>query len=267
MPELAEVEYFRKKWDPGLGQKVAEVLLHAKKRVFRGNDLRQLAATLGGARLISSEARGKQMLFRFSRGGWLGIHLGMSGTLRCAPADYRPEKHDHLVLRQRRQTLIYRDPRMFGRVRFHQGQQAPAWWEALPPALASAEFTLSILRGFLARRARAPLKAVLLDQALFPGVGNWMADEILWQARLPPQRLAGALTAPETRRLHQKTQSVCRTAMETIGVDWSDPPAGWLIHVRWKSGGLCPKHKVLLERGVVAGRTTAWCAKCQPEKP
>jgi formamidopyrimidine-DNA glycosylase len=263
MPELAEVEYYRKQWEPGLRGRVTEVCLHAKKRIFRGTDTRLLRETLAGAQLLGSEARGKQMLFRFSRGGWLGVHLGMTGELRIEPADFRAEKHDHLLLRQRGRSLVYRDARQFGRLRFHQGAEPPGWWSALPPAVASAEFTLRYLREVLDRRKRAPIKGVLLDQKVFLGVGNWMADEILWQARIDPRRPAGSLTAAETRRLHEKAQSVCAISMETIGVDWGDPPAGWLIHVRWKPGGLCPKHKVVLQRAEVAGRTTAWCAKCQ----
>lgn len=263
MPELAEVEYFRKQWDVGMGGKVLEVSLHAKKRVFRGADTNALVTALTGAKLLRSETRGKQMALWFSRGGWLGIHLGMSGTLRTEAADFRPEKHDHLVLRQRERTLVYRDARMFGRVRFHQGAKPPAWWSALPPALTSPEFTLAVMRANLERRRRAPIKAVLLAQELFPGVGNWMADEVLWQARIDPRTAAGELSPVESRRLWQKTRAICRTAMKTIGVDWSDPPKGWLLHVRWKAGRDCPRCGEPLQRGTVAARTTAWCRVCQ----
>ncbi len=90
MPELAEVEYYRKQWDGGLGGKVLAVQLHAQKRIFRGNNPREIRRELTGVRLLKSTARGKQMLFRFSGENWLGIHLGMSGTLRCEAADFRP---------------------------------------------------------------------------------------------------------------------------------------------------------------------------------
>lgn len=265
MPELAEVEYFRKMWDVGLRRPVTAVRLHAEKRLFRGVDTKALVKTLTGSRFIGSEANGKQMLFRFSGGGWLGIHLGMTGALRVEPAGFQPEKHDHLALVQKKQVLLLRDARMFGRVRFHAGREMPEWWAKLPPALTSEAWTVAELRAILKRRSRAPLKAVLLSQESFPGVGNWMADEILWQSRLHPRRIAGDLTAAESRRLWVKTQEICRVSMASIGVDWGDPPAGWLIHVRWKKTGQCPKHHVTLSRDTVAGRTTAWCARCQPE--
>lgn len=263
MPELAEVEYFRRQWDPGLNQPIREVALHGEKRLFRGSDPQEIIRVLTGARLLRSEGKGKQMLFHFSGGAWLGIHLGMSGGLRTEAADFQPEKHDHLLLRQAKQTLIYRDARMFGRVRFHQGKAEPEWWSKLPPSLTSPQFTLAYVREILGRRKRAPLKALLLSQDLFLGVGNWMADEILWQAKLAPTAMGENLTAAETKRLWSKTQYVCQVAMETIGVDWGDPPENWLIHVRWKAGGDCPRCGRALERGTVGGRTTAWCGNCQ----
>ena len=66
MPELAEVEYFRRQWNAGIGNRVIKIAQHADKRVFRGTDTRALRRELAGARLLTSEARGKRMLFRFS---------------------------------------------------------------------------------------------------------------------------------------------------------------------------------------------------------
>ena len=264
MPELAEVEYFRTRWDVGLHQRVSHVLLHEKKRIFRGTDPREVAHTLSGATLLSSETRGKQIAFRFSKGAWLGVHLGMSGKLHVEAADYLPTRHDHLVVMQKRQALVFSDPRMFGRVRFHRGKDAPVWWTTLPPAVTSREFTLASLRAILSRRARTPLKALLLMQEFFPGIGNWMADEILWQAGLHPRAPGGAINGDAPRALWRTLRAVSRMALKTIGVDWSDPPDDWLIHQRWKNSGICPRHATALERATIGGRTTAWCPLCQP---
>ncbi|MEO8352384.1 MAG: DNA-formamidopyrimidine glycosylase family protein [Chthoniobacteraceae bacterium] len=263
MPELAEVEYFRKRWDVGAGQKVMAVRVHANKRVFRKLNAHAMASALTGTKFLSSEARGKQMLFHFSKENWLGIHLGMSGSLRVEKRGYDAAKHDHFVLRQSRQTLVFHDPRMFGQVRWDQGPTEPDWWTKLPPPLDSPAFTLRSMREFLARRKRSPIKAALLDQKLFPGVGNWMADEILWQSRLDPCAACTELDQSDTRRLCQKTRSICRTALQTIGVNWSDPPKSWLFHVRWKRRSQCPRDGTQLRHATIAGRTTAWCPQCQ----
>ena len=110
MPELAEVEHFRKIWDAGLSKKINSVEA-LPNRVFRGMDLALLCQTLIGATLLSSSAHGKQMLFRFSKNAWLGIHLGMSGALSVIRTDTPSAKHDRLVLRQKNQTLVFNDPR------------------------------------------------------------------------------------------------------------------------------------------------------------
>ena len=265
MPELAEVEYFRRRWNPGLGRKVLAVELHAEKRIFRGNNLAALQRTLPGAKLLSSEARGKQMLFRFSKGAWLGVHLGMTGELRREPHGFTPGKHDHLVLRQRDQLLVFADTRQFGRVLFHHSDAEPAWWSRLPPSLTSSNFTLERMQTFLQRRARSPLKGVLLQQEFFIGVGNWMADEILWRAKIHPRRAAGRLSAAEARGVWKAIRFVCAGALRIVAKDYSDPPPSWLFRHRWEKGGRCPKDGSELNRATVGGRTTAWCPKCQPK--
>ena len=73
MPELAEVEYFRKQWNPALGGKTLKVHVHPKSRIFRGIDLNQFALSLKGKVMQSSTTRGKQMLFRFKHDLWLGL--------------------------------------------------------------------------------------------------------------------------------------------------------------------------------------------------
>src|SRR5271166_5198013 len=214
MPELAEVEYFRRQWDSGFGARVIGVAAHPEKRVFRGTDVAALEKALTGARLLGSEGHGKQMLFRFSRSASLG-------------------------------------------------KGAPEWWRNLPPAVTSPAFTRAVLGERLRRGRLSPVKAALLDQTLFPGVGNWMADEIIWQIRVHPATHAGDLSASQQHDLWRTSRAICRTALRTIGVDWSEPPKNWLIHRRWQKGGRCPRDGTLLDHGTIAGRTTAWCPVCQ----
>ncbi len=263
MPELAEVEYFRKRWDVGLGEKVRAVQAHGTKRIFRGTDVRAMSRRLTGQLLESSVARGKQMLFRFAGHNWLGIHLGMSGHLRTEASGFRAGKHDHLVLQQKKRALVFSDARQFGRVRFHHGEEAPEWWAAGGPEIQSPAFCLTAMTEFVRRHARAPIKAVLLMQSGFPGIGNWMADEILWRAKIAPRRKAGALNAKMLGTLWRSVRFVSRASLRTIGRDNSDPPKGWLLHERWRAGGKCPIHQTVLRRAKIGGRTTAWCPRCQ----
>ena len=126
MPELAEVEYYRKQWLPAYGQTVTGIYLNAGKRVFRGVDTNALQRDLVGQLFTGSEAHGKQICFRFGPNIWLGVHLGMTGKTTILSRLESPRKHDHLVLRlgDERQ-LVFSDPRMFGRILYAYAKREP----------------------------------------------------------------------------------------------------------------------------------------------
>jgi formamidopyrimidine-DNA glycosylase len=267
MPEFAEAEFFRKRWhQAAVGGRIKAVRLHPAAKIFRGTSTAALRRALTGARFLTSETQAKQMLFRFSGDAWAGLHLGMSGELHVEPAGYVAQKHDHLILNTAHHALVFTDPRMFGRVQFHHGANPPAWWTRIAPPILSDAFTVGAVAAFLQRRARAPIKAVLLMQERFPGIGNWMADEILWRAALHPKRLAGSLRPAEVKMLWRECRQVCRMALATIAGrgDYLPPdlnahiPRSWLFRHRWEDGGRCPRTGVRLLREEVGGRTTCW---------
>ena len=223
-----------------------------------------LVTTLGGKLLTGSETHGKQMLFQFGRDAWLGIHLGMTGRLSLEHLNYRLQKHDHLALRQAHHWLVFTDPRRFGRVRLAQGANRPNWWTRLPPPILSTAFSKQWVAGFCARRKRTPLKALLLMQERFPGIGNWMADEILWRARLNPKIQAGKLSSASAGKLYRWIRWVTVSAFKQMDENWQ-LPSTWLFAHRWEAGRHCPRCGAKLVRETVGGRTTCWCPVCQPQ--
>jgi formamidopyrimidine-DNA glycosylase len=264
MPELAEVFYYAHLWEAGRNKPVLRVELHGKKRVFRGCDVHALEHHLIGAKLLRAHTHGKQMLFEFSRGCWLGVHLGMTGELSVKPQPFDAGRHDHLALHLRERALVFTDPRQFGRIQFHHGKTVPPAWTGLPPQPMDSRFTIRRLQDILTRHARQPLKALLLDQRYFPGVGNWMADEVLWQAKVHPETPAGSVEAKQAGVLHRVLRKVCAVALKTVGADWGDPPQSWLFRHRWSKGGICPRCGKPLTRKDIRGRTACWCPNCQP---
>ncbi len=120
------------------------------------------------------------------------------------------------------------------------------------------------MQAFLKRRARAPIKGVLLQQKCFIGIGNLMADEILWRAKIHPRRAAGQLSAAEAREVWKAIRFVGKGALRIVSKDYSDPPPSWLFRHRWEKGGRCPKDGTELDRATIGRRTTAWCPRCQP---
>lgn len=264
MPELAEVEYYRKQWLPAIGQSVTGVQLNAGKRIFRSVDTMALQRDLRKQPFVDAATHGKQMCFRFGECHWLGVHLGMTGKTRILPSGAKADKHDHLVLRMSGGcSLAFSDPRMFGRILYSRKDKEPSWWALLPPEILSDGFTEDRVNEFLSRRRRSPIKAVLLMQETFPGIGNWMADEILWRTRIRPAKPAGEIGAKKRRTLYHCIREVSEDALRVIGTDWSFPPDDWLFNHRWKDGGRCPKTGVPLKREQIGGRTTCWSPKWQ----
>ena len=267
MPELAEVLYYSRQWTPGMGGRIEKVSLNPRSRVFRRTSPECLARQLTGARLLGSETHGKRMLFRFSGRAWMTLHLGMTGTLLSREPGLPPAAHEHLVLHQKNRDLVFRDPRMFGEVGIETSPGIPSWWKSLPPQPTHRSFTRARVGKYLQHHPRAPVKAVLLRQECFPGIGNWMADEILWRARIHPSRRSHTLQANEVTSLHRFTVEVCRDALRVIGKNWETPPDTWLFNHRWSDGGRCPRTGTPLVRETVAGRTTCWAPAWQPEHP
>lgn len=276
MPELAEVELARRIWARAEGEKVTGVQANPGARIFRDMPASAIQNAITGKTLTSSHHHGKRMYFTFGDNLHLEVHLGMSGKVYVSQLDHIPQKHDHLILRMNNCSLVLNDYRMFGKVMLHEGS-AP--WLELPPDPLSRKFTLSHVTGITLKRPKKILKGALLDQSLFPGIGNWMADEICWRLGAHPAKALGEIT-PE--QLYREVKAVCKGAIKYVadrnieelkspkklgftagGYVAQVPPKSWLFQHRWKKGGSCPKCKTELERETIATRTTAWCATCQ----
>jgi formamidopyrimidine-DNA glycosylase len=290
MPELAEVEFSRRQWNPGLGHKITRLSLHPKTRLFRDTFPAKLRKTLLHATLSTSRAHGKRLFFTFAppktRSGsrktsvtpfHLELHLGMTGRLERRPPNHQPAKHDHFVLYQTHQTLVFNDYRQFGRLLLHENGSAP--WHDLPPQPHEPAFTPARLNSILSRHPKLPIKALLLDQDAFPGVGNWMADEILWRARLSPAT-PSAQVDPQSTQLLKHLRFVCRGALKYVAEQpsqnpsaklahhtepptWGSPPKSWLFQHRWDNDHPCPRCRSPLAREKLRGRTACFCPSCQ----
>ncbi|KAJ3557688.1 hypothetical protein NM688_g1337 [Phlebia brevispora] len=118
------------------------------------------------------------------------------------------------------------------------------------------------------RKRSCPIKALLLDQSFSAGVGNWVADEILYHARVHPEHRCNTLSDENLENLHQSMVDVCRIAVE-VNADDSKFPENWLFKHRWGKGK--KKHTLMLPSGepatikwiTVGGRTSAYVAELQ----
>jgi formamidopyrimidine-DNA glycosylase len=107
---------------------------------------------------------------------------------------------------------------------------------------------------------RAAIKAALIDQKIIAGLGNLLADEILWRACIHPRRPARSLTADERRELYGNMRHVLRASIRAGCV-----PArpSWLTGARGQRQPRCPRCGSPLCHSRIGGRTTVWCPRCQ----
>lgn len=112
-----------------------------------------------------------------------------------------------------------------------------------------------------------PVKALLLDQSFSAGVGNWVADEVLYQSRLHPAQYTNTLNEEELKELYEKLKFVCETAVKAEA-DETKFPEDWLMKYRWGKGK-SKKTKHVLPNGLalqfetVGGRTSAFAPERQ----
>jgi formamidopyrimidine-DNA glycosylase len=258
MPELPEVETIVRELAPRIkGRHIlsAEVL-HPRIVRYCGADL---AECLAGRRIEDVGRHGKFILIRLDE-GWLTIHLGMTGQLLLNGA---PGPHSRAVFRLDDSTLLYDDARMFGSIEW---SSEPARTLRLgPDALNSPELPIELLR------RRAPVKAVLLNQSVFSGVGNIYADEALFRAGIHPRRRSDRLSRDRAALLIQVVREVLAEAVEHRGSSVSD-----YVDTEGRRGSFQDRHQVYGREGepclacgsairkiVVAQRGTHYCPKCQ----
>jgi len=260
MPELAEVEAYRRLATKALGRRVAEVVAPDAWYLRGGLGAEALADALVGRRLVDARRLGKLLLLDTDRDGpVLGLRFGMSGRLLVdgtagvdellysSGADL--EKWDRFGLRfADGGDLRIRDPRRLGGV------------ELDPPEDRLGPDALTVTADDLTQAlstSQAPLKARLLDQARLAGVGNLAADEILYQAGLDPGRPAKSLLPKEIVRLQEH---LVRSLTGFIADGGSHTGE---LQVQRRPGGMCPKDGTPLVRRTVGGRTTWSCPKHQ----
>ena len=268
MPELAEVEVYRRLAETALRRPIVTVhtpdLWYLKRGVTRASlrtalRRRSFTAARRIGKLLLLDADAADTAPGSTAGPTLGLRFGMTGRLLVddrlgvdrlvySSERFKPEWIRFSIGFADGGRLAVVDPRRLGGVFLDPAE------DALGPDAAAVG--LAALRRAL-RSSRAPLKARLMDQARLAGVGNLIADEVLWRAGLDPRRPAGSLSSAETRRLHRHLHAVVDDLLERGGSHMGD-----LLEARLP-GGVCPRDGAPLARGQVGGRTTWWCPRHQ----
>lgn len=261
MPELPDVEGFRRVADNAVGQRltVVEVI---DPSVLRNTTGPKLSRRLVGHRFAPPARRGKWLVVNFDSPCVL-IHFGMTGTLEWQPGDGDDDRHPHdrVVFGAEHGKLVYRDQRKLQGVWLAEdpdqaeaviGEQGP---DAM--GLSWREFDQAM------SRRRGALKTVLMDQTVVAGLGNLLTDEILWRARIHPDRRWSELDPQQRRALHRATRTATAASAR-----YGRIPArrGWITSQRDTTRPVCPRCGGELRRERRGGRGSLWCPTCQPAR-
>jgi formamidopyrimidine-DNA glycosylase len=279
MPELPEVEAARRLLTrSAVGRRIVSVRVMPDPIVFQGVSPARIRRALVGRRVIAAHRHGKHLWLELDRRPWPCFHFGMSGGI-----EVRSRRRQKLMVEGRRAReepwpprflklhltldnggeVVFRDARRLGRVRLRHDPRAEPPISLLGFDALHDVPSVARLVELFGKRA-APVKAVLLDQSFSAGVGNWIADEVLYQARLDPRRRTDTLSRVEVARIRSRLRFVISTAVRA-GADSDRFPPKWLFHTRWSKRLQRP----VTVRGerirylTVGGRTTAWVAEVQ----
>ena len=275
MPELPEVETARKLLiDALVGRKISAVDAQTDDIVFCGQSTEKIETAFQDQTITAIRRKGKYFGWEMESGTVVAGHLGMTGAiLDLTPGaeravHYRETRKDPPLGERPRFLKLWLETHDGRKVAFVDGRRLARIWvtesfdgdpriQALGP---DAHDDLPDLETFhrMVTRRKAPIKAVLLDQSFLAGIGNYLADEVLYQSGIAPARLGATLSPIETEALRSEIQSVVGHAV-AVEADHERFPSTWLFHARW--GGKSGQAEIdghLLVREQIGGRTTAW---------
>lgn len=262
MPELPEVETVTRSIAPLVGRRIVSAEFRCL-RILRGGDPDEMAAQLAGREIAGVKRYGKFIVVSLRGGGYLTIHLGMTGKLLLGGP---PGKHTHAVLTLDRGVLLYDDSRQFGCLQY--SGEFPARIAKLGPEPLEIAFD-DFAAGLKRRNTR--IKALLLNQDFLRGIGNIYADEALFRAGIHPQAIASRLRGARARRLYEAIVAVLSEAIEAGGSSISDYVDAegrkgffqFSHRVYQHTGDPCVTCGAAIRRVLVAQRSSHFCPKCQ----
>lgn len=264
-----------------VGRTIASVRAEEDDLLFGkvGTTASAFKTAMTGKKVLDARQQGKYFWLIMDSKPHPLMHLGMTGWIKFSNDDtsayYKPKKEEtdwpprfwKFVLCLKGDPaceVAFVDPRRLGRCRLidveadEMRNTTPLKENGPDPVIDKDILTVEWLTQLL-RRKKVPVKALLLDQANISGIGNWVADETMYQAKLHPEQYSNTFSDEQIKRLHDAIMYVCGTAVDTLAE--SDKfPKDWLMKYRWdkgkKTGGKLPNGAKITFL-TVGGRTSA----------
>jgi formamidopyrimidine-DNA glycosylase len=274
MPELPEVETARRTLSAALkGKRIKIAEFPPDSIVHSKLPPGALQDAVEGARVLGVHRKGKYWWIELDRRPWLFGHLGMAGWIReLGKESIRLREHGNApwedadgnvrfmkmrLTAEDGRAVVMSDGRRLARLWLAESPEASKNVAALGADVLDHPWKVEDLQAVLGKR-QAPIKALLLDQKLFAGVGNWIADEALFQAGIQPARAGSTLSKAEISKMLKVLGEIVELAVDA-GANSDKYPDSWLFKHRW--GGKRGVDEIQgspIKREQIGGRTTAW---------
>ncbi len=264
MPELPDVQGFMKYVDAtSLHQTVNRVTI-TDERILKAVTPDKLRAHLEGAQFTRNDRHGKYLFTSISKGGALVVHFGMTGSLAYGDASEDLPDYSRVTIEfENHKRLSYISRRMLGEIGLSED---PARFierhglgpDALAPELNREEF----VKALTGRRGR--IKSALMNQSIVAGIGNVYSDEILFQARVRPDKEVNRLDEETIANIFDVMRRVLSIAAERGG-DLERLPSDWLLPHVEAGDESCPGCGGKIIKTKIGGRPSHYCPDCQTE--
>ncbi|XP_042061934.1 formamidopyrimidine-DNA glycosylase-like isoform X3 [Salvia splendens] len=276
MPELPEVEAARRALaENTIGKKIIKAIVADDSKVIDGVSPKDFEAALVGKTILAVHRKGKNMWIQLDSPPFPSFQFGMAGAVyikgvvvtkykRSAvkDTDEWPSKYSKLFVELADgMEFSFTDKRRFAKVRLLDNPVSVPPISELGPDALMEPMTEDDLSNSL-RKKNIGIKALLLDQSFISGIGNWMADEVLYQARIHPQQTASSLSKESCATLLKCINEVTEKALE-VGADSSQFPDDWIFHSREKKPGKAFVDGKKIDFIKAGGRTTAYVPELQ----
>ena len=282
MPELPEVETVKR----GLEEFIINENIN---KVYISNfSLRfpwpkNFISKIINSKIISIRRRAKYILIKLSNNYTIISHLGMSGSYRVVnlnkSKDYKPIKHDHLIIDLDHYKIVYNDPRRFGYIDLtNEDPDEHKFLSFLGPEPLSNSFNADNLAKKLLNKEKA-IKNALLDQNIISGLGNIYVCEALFRARINPKsncsKFVGVSGKPKKPliTLVSKINQIIKEAINVGGSTLKDFSnisgkmgyfqSSFNVYGREKEKCSITDCEGIIRRYNQSGRSTFFCPKCQ----
>jgi len=261
MPELPEVETYRRYFEEtSLYQPIVDVYVQDTKLLTTDYDV--LVEKLRNKQFIGTKRIGKNLFAQLDAPYWLHFHFGMTGDLAYFRDEEDTPRFARIVFRFANGfKLGFLCPRKFERIGIVENIDEYLTRKKINKD--ALEISVEELSKTL-KKKNAPIKSVLLDQSTVAGIGNWIVDDVLFQAKIHPERISSQLSGNEIVEIHKAIKLVIQTAID-CQANYDDFPTNFLIHARgWgiqknELIGKCPDCGEQISITKVGGRTTFFC--------